>query len=185
MNRRKRWYGIKGASVAGRPIVPRRPSRLGKHRVKVWVIGTEAAKDKTAGMFRVTKEGPRFCHIPDHERYDDEWFKQVSSEKRIRTLNRKGYSVWAWVKKRPGARNEAWDCRNYAVAAKEILNPNTPKERQRVLDEAEQLKPKAEADQTDTAHVDSKNENGGLRQLSQRAMRQPSSRRRGGFAKNW
>jgi len=184
-NRNKRWYGIKGASVAGRPIVPRRPSRLGKHRVRVWVIGTEAAKDKTAAMFRVTKEGPRFCHIPEIECYDDEWFKQISSEKCIRTVNKKNFSVWAWVKKKPGARNEAWDCRNYAVAAKEILNPNTPKERQRVLDEAEQVKPKAEADQTDTAHVDSKNENGGVRQLSQRAMRQPSSRRRGGFAKNW
>jgi phage terminase large subunit GpA-like protein len=135
--RAQRWFAIKGANVPGRPIAPKKPSRVGTPRVKLYLLGTEAAKDKAAAMFRVTKPGPGFCHVPDT--YSDEWFKQITSEKRIRSVHR-GFSVWRWVKVRESARNEAWDARVYAIAAKEILNPNPEQRRERLLVDAARAK---------------------------------------------
>ena len=55
-----------------------------------------------------------YCHFPNIDEYDDEFFAQLTSEKRVMKWVR-GSRVWAWKKIRP--RNEALDTRNYAYGA--------------------------------------------------------------------
>lgn len=128
-NQRRRWFALIGASKPGRPIVPKKWSLVGP-RTKLFTVGTEQAKDKAAAALRVEEPGPGFCHFP--QTYPDEYFKQLTSEQRIRSV-RLGFSVWRWVKKKAGARNEAWDCRVYNIFAKEFLRPNFAKLRERLL----------------------------------------------------
>jgi phage terminase large subunit GpA-like protein len=136
VNQRRRWMAIQGASKPGRPLVPKKYSLVGP-RTKLFTIGTEAAKDTAAAALRIElppdhagQPVPGFCHFPIH--YTDDYFKQLTSEQRIRSV-RLGFSVWRWVKKKAGARNEAWDCRVYAIFAKEFLRPNYAKLRERLL----------------------------------------------------
>jgi phage terminase large subunit GpA-like protein len=58
-------------------------------------------------------------HFPLH--YDEEYFKQLTGEKVV-TKYLKGFPVRVWVKAR--ARNDALDCRVYAMAALAIMNVN-------------------------------------------------------------
>lgn len=183
-HRRERWYAIKGSSVGARPIAPRRPSIVGKPRIKLYVIGTTATKDKTAAMLRIKEPGPRYCHTP--KRYKDDWEKQMCSEQRIRITNKQGFRVWSWVVRPPGARNEAWDCRNYNVAAKEILNPNPEALRERLLKQVGEVK--AREATPEPSSRPNENDDGGESGPAS-PPRAPSNfrspRRRGGFIKNW
>jgi phage terminase large subunit GpA-like protein len=132
VNQRRRWFAIIGASKPGKTIVPKKYSLVGP-RVKLFTVGTEAAKDKAAAALRIETPGPGFCHFPIT--YTDDYFKQLTSEQRVRAV-RLGFSVWRWVKKKAGARNEAWDCRVYNIFAKEFLRPNYEKLRARLLEQA-------------------------------------------------
>src|SRR6185295_6697431 len=49
-NRKERWFAIKGANVPGRPIAPKKATWVGKPRVKLYILGTDTAKDKAAAM---------------------------------------------------------------------------------------------------------------------------------------
>ena len=179
-HRRERWYAVKGSSMAGRPIAPRKPSKVGNPTIKLFIIGTEAAKDKAAGMFRVTKPGPHYCHLP--ERYDEEWHKQICSERRTRTTNKRGQRVWVWVCP-PGKRNEAWDCRVYNIAAKEIAKPNPASMKQRLLAQVEAAKNGKPKTESKTKPNDNSPPQSGTRR---RTPPRPGNRpRSGGFARNW
>jgi phage terminase large subunit GpA-like protein len=60
--------------------------------------------------------GAGYCHFPKH--YTDEYFKQLTAEKVVKKYH-KGFHRREWIKVRP--RNEALDCRVYALAALNIL----------------------------------------------------------------
>ena len=81
------------------------------------MVGT--AKDVVYGRLKIKDEGAGYCHFPAH--YDDEFFRQVTAEPRIEKYH-KGYLRREWRKVR--ARNEALDCRVYALAAYVLLNVN-------------------------------------------------------------
>jgi phage terminase large subunit GpA-like protein len=134
-------------------------------------VGTEQAKDKAAAALRIDEPGPGFCHFPIT--YSDDYFKQLTSEHRVRAV-RLGFSVWRWVKKKAGARNEAWDCRVYNIFAKELLRPNYEKLRARLLAQVGQPGP-APLEQPELEKPEAPR--------PARPLRLP--RRRGGFVKNW
>lgn len=73
----------------------------------------------------VRTPGARFCHFPaDPERgYDAEFFNGLASERMVLTPSEK----WQWVKLPGHRRNEPLDCRNYALAAFSVLNPDMAK----------------------------------------------------------
>jgi phage terminase large subunit GpA-like protein len=76
-------------------------------------------------------------HFP-HDR-DDEWFAQLTAEKLV-TKYQRGFPIREWVKTRP--RNEALDCRVYAMAAYKIMPSNRQmrQQSQPVLTKPSQLK---------------------------------------------
>lgn len=120
----RRWFAIKGMSDPFKPLVSK-PTLSGKNpKVRLFPIGTNAAKDDIFAALKVLKHGPGYCHFPDKQPYsEDAHMKQLASEKMI-THTRGGntYRVYAPVAK--GIRNEALDIRVYATAARVILNPN-------------------------------------------------------------
>lgn len=114
-NRGRRWYAIKGSNTPNRPIFDRK-----RARAKFFWIGTEEAKEWFHNKLKITEQGPGYCHFPSH--YEDEYFRQLLAEVQVQKRNHKGYTVKQYEKVR--RRNEALDCRVYAIAAQAILNPN-------------------------------------------------------------
>lgn len=119
----KRWYAVKGASDPFKPLLSK-PTMTGRNpKVRLFTIGTNAAKDEVFSALRVEKRGPNFCHFPDREPYDEAYLKQLCSERMV-THTRGGQTYRVYEKVGANVRNEALDIRCYAIAARAILNPN-------------------------------------------------------------
>src|SRR6185295_9314646 len=106
-----------------RPIVSSpSPKRCGKQQrqVPLYTVGVDAAKSLLMGRLKTTERGPGYIHLPSADWCDDEFLKQLTSEKLV-TKRHKGLPVQTWQKIRP--RNEALDCAVYAIAALRLLNP--------------------------------------------------------------
>jgi phage terminase large subunit GpA-like protein len=116
----RRVYCLKGQGGEGVPV-HRAPSNVkvrGSLTVKLYSIGVDALK---AGWIAALQRVPGqfgYVHIPDS--YSLEWCEQALGEAFVNKFDR-GRLTRRWIKLR--ARVEALDCRNYARAAVEILNP--------------------------------------------------------------
>lgn len=116
-------YAVKGSSEEGKPIrgtassvdVTWRGQRW-PGGVKLWIIGTDTAKDLLHGQLQIESPGPGYVHTPLE--LPREWYEQLTAEQRIPVRTATG-ETYRWVKRRP--RNEALDCRNYATHAAYML----------------------------------------------------------------
>ena len=113
-----RVYAIKGVGGAGRPIAGR-PSKANKRKVQVWPVGVDTAKELLFSRLKIDKAGPGCVHFD--AKLDQEWFAQLTSEKRVEVRLRGAIS---YRYKQLRKRNEALDLLVYAIAACELLNPN-------------------------------------------------------------
>ena len=112
----KRVFAIKGIGGEGKALVNGRPSTNNNLKCKLWSIGVDTAKEIIYSRLAIKEVGAGYCHFP--ERYDDEYFSQLTAEKVVKKYH-KGFHRREWVKIRQ--RNEALDCRVYALAALNIL----------------------------------------------------------------
>lgn len=158
----KRIFAIKGVGGEAKPAVGR-PSTNNNLRCKLFPIGVDTIKEMVYSHLKIKDEGAGYCHFPMH--YPDEYFRQLTAEKVVKKYHR-GFHRREWIKTR--ARNEALDCRVYALAALSIINANV----NIVARNSEKAKAQpAEKPETKTPPP------------NQRAMmRQP---RRGGFVNGW
>ena len=113
-----RVFAVKGASQMGKILVSK-PTNNNRFRVKLYMVATDTAKELIYSRLKIEKPGPGYCHFPMH--YDDEFFKQLTSEKFMQVFE-KGRTRHLWKKTRP--RNEALDCRVYNLAAYAISPVN-------------------------------------------------------------
>jgi phage terminase large subunit GpA-like protein len=116
----QRVFALKGSSVVTAPFINKRASKQNKGKVNLFLVGVNAGKDEIYANLEITEPGPNYMHFPNKPAYNDEYFKQLTAEKRDKKTG-------IWSKKRH--RNEAIDCRNYANAAlalagidEEVLN---------------------------------------------------------------
>ena len=118
----RRIFGIKGVAGWGRPIVgsPSR-KRSGKRgrRIDLFPVGVDEAKLVVMRRLAIEAPGPGYCHVPEGR--GAEWFRQITAEK-LTMRYVKGFPVREWHK--TVERNEALDCRVYALAALKITNPS-------------------------------------------------------------
>lgn len=114
----RRIYAIKGVGGEGKPIVGK-PSTNNNQRVKLFPVGVDTVKRTLMSRFRIKEPGPGYCHFPEDR--SDEYFRQLTAEKLV-TKYHKGFPRQEFVKVR--TRNEALDCRVYAMAALAVLNAN-------------------------------------------------------------
>ena len=150
LKQREVGYGRKGVSVWGaKNVMPIKgrdiqdlmvpaPNRITVNGVnnalRLWTVGVSCIKKEVYSCLKVERptdkdllEGgeykPRTCHFP--KIYDEEYFKQLTSEKQmIQNTKNGGYKI-AWVKD-PSVRNEALDVRVYARAAAHIMGLDNP-----------------------------------------------------------
>ncbi len=133
----KRVFAIKGGNRAGLPFIqPPTKVPIGKDKkvfCYLYTIGVDAGKEIIMSSIKVQEAGPKYCHFPKGEAYgyDSYYFFGLLSEKLELTQTKRG-NVWAWVKIPGHNRNEALDCRNYAMAAFRILNPDMQAEERRM-----------------------------------------------------
>lgn len=115
-------FAVKGYAGQGRPIVGK-PSTSNRLRVPVHPVGTDTTKDTLFSRLANSDRGPGYCHFPSAPArgYDTRYFQGLTAEKPDIKM-RAGRRVRYWEQIRP--RNEPLDCRVYATAALEILNPN-------------------------------------------------------------
>ncbi|OQX35371.1 MAG: hypothetical protein B0D91_10920, partial [Oceanospirillales bacterium LUC14_002_19_P2] len=108
---------IKGASQAGKAIAtfPKTRNRKG---VYLTLVGTDTAKELIYQRYRIQEPGAGYCHWPVKDCFDEDYYKQATAEEKIRKYKH-GVAHFEWdAKKR---RNEALDCRVYALTAVRIL----------------------------------------------------------------
>jgi len=127
-------FACKGVGGDGHPLTPPRASIVGRNnRVPLWNIGTDAAKEAIFSSFKIEERGPGYCHWPkayQNERgeliarpeYDKEYFMMLTAEELVEIPQPSGRSKREWKQRRE--RNEALDCRVYAVAALDALRVN-------------------------------------------------------------
>lgn len=114
----KGWVPVKGHSQRGHPVIGRPrlvdvniAGRTLRQGLRLYLIGVDTAKDTMLDRLAITPdkvESERWIHLPAD--LPDEWFDQITSE-------RKDPETDAWVKVRPGARNEDIDVLVYGFAA--------------------------------------------------------------------
>ena len=127
----RRVFAIKGQGGDGIPYTkPPSKNKIvvgGKTVGQTWLysIGVDAGKAAIMAALKVQEAGPKYCHFPrDNDRgYDLNFFNGLLSEKLVMKTER-GRTRWAWEKLKGHERNEALDCRNYALAAFRILDPD-------------------------------------------------------------
>lgn len=140
----RRLFAIKGVGGWGRPIVEkpqRKQSGKKARKVDLFLVGVDEAKLMVMRRLAATvgaedrTSGPGYCHTPSDR--DGDWYKQITAEKLV-VRYVKGQPVREWHKP-DRARNEALDCRVYALAALKVMNPSFKRlaERYRTPDDAQ------------------------------------------------
>lgn len=121
-------FATKGANRPDIPYTaPPKKQKIvvnGKVIGQVWVyeIGVNAGKQKIVDNLRVQSPGANYCHFPLRDDYGKQFFKQLMSEHLAYVPKLK--HPWQWQKIPGHERNEAFDIRNYNLAACEILSPD-------------------------------------------------------------
>lgn len=112
----RKIFALKGSSESGKEILGKF-SINNQYRVKLWLIGTDTAKDRIFARLKIPAAGPGFMHLPDFA--EDEYLAQLTSEKAVRRYRRGKGTIREYIKTR--ARNEALDLEVYALSALYVL----------------------------------------------------------------
>lgn len=125
---KRAWcYAVKGMAGANRPLVEpeeARRRRLRQRRKKgviVHLVGVDQAKALIFSRLKIHEPGPGYQHFPREPAFDDEYFAQLTAEKLVQKM-RGTRPYTEWVQTRP--RNEALDCKVYALAALRLSGIN-------------------------------------------------------------
>jgi len=122
----RRLFAIKGIPGWGRPIVEkpqRKQSGKNARKVDLFQVGVDEAKLVTMRRLAKGKPGPGYCHFPlNDDTHGKGYFDGLTAEKMV-VRYVKGQPVREWHKP-DRARNEPFDCRNYALAALKIMQPS-------------------------------------------------------------
>lgn len=125
----KRFFAIKGKGGDGVPYIapPSRVAIRDNKRRTCWLytIGVDSGKAAIMSSLKVEEPGPKYMHFPTDPDagYDTNFFNGLLSEKMVLAHTSRG-DVWRWEKIPGHERNEPLDCRNYAMAALKIINPD-------------------------------------------------------------
>ena len=121
----KKVFCIKGRGGDGIPYTsPPKKQKIvvnGKSLGTCWQyqLGVDAGKQLIMDNLRVQTKGSKYCHFPRRDDYGSAYFKGLLSERLAYKPERK--NPWVWEKIPGHERNEALDCRNYAMAAFKAL----------------------------------------------------------------
>ena len=121
----KKVFPIKGRGGDGVPFTsPPKKQKIVINRKALgtcwqYTIGVDSGKQLIMDNLRVQEKGSKYCHFPKRDDYGAAYFKGLLSERLVYKPERK--NPWTWEKIPGHERNEALDCRNYAMAAFKAL----------------------------------------------------------------
>lgn len=104
-------FAIKGANTKTAPLTNKTIDDMTPNELTLFSIGVHTFKDSFYSNLAITEQGANFCHFPKKPVYNDKYFKMLTAEKRDDKGN--------YIKVR--VRNEALDCRVYAIAVLSIM----------------------------------------------------------------
>ena len=153
-----RIYPIKGRGGESVPFVapPNRVSIKDTKNITTWLytIGVDSGKTKIMQSLNVRTPGARYCHFPINETcgYDYMYFNGLLSE-RLELVKSANGNKWTWVRIEGHLHNEPLDCRNYALAAFDLMHPNLEAREQEIKGtQKKEVKPLKK-----TRHISKKN----------------------------
>jgi phage terminase large subunit GpA-like protein len=135
----KRVFAIKGKGGDGIPFVspPSKVAIKDNKKITCWLytLGVDAGKSLIMSSLKVQEKGAKYCHFPKGEErgYDINYFNGLLSEKLVLSRTRSG-NHWTWEKLPGHTRNEALDCRDYAMAGFKIIDPDMDAVEKRLKD---------------------------------------------------
>ena len=125
----KHMFAIKGMPGQDRPYTaPPKQVKIVVDQKAVgtcwqYQIGVDAGKQIIMDNLRVQTPGAKYCHFPKRDDYGSTYFSGLLSERLVYNEKVKR-NPWQWDKIPGHERNEALDCRNYAIAAFKTLPAN-------------------------------------------------------------
>jgi len=96
----------------GRAVDHRTPTKASKYGLRIFMVGTNKAKDLLSSRLQLEGAGPGRMHFYKDVRKD--YFDQITAEVKAPSRRFRGRKIW---QKKSGARNEALDCEVYALHA--------------------------------------------------------------------
>ena len=121
----RRIFSSQGRGGAGLPILGKLSKNTkGTTGAQLAQVGVDTAKDQLFEWLKLNERAPGFCHFPKNDEYSEEFFKQLSAEKKTKTY-RNGLVVWKYKKTRE--RNEALDKRILARGAVNLVGVSLDK----------------------------------------------------------
>lgn len=120
----RRVWALKGRGGQDVPFFSN-PTKNNREKAPLFTIGVDTGKALLFQRLKVLNHGPNYCHFPLNEEagYGEEYFKGLTAERMVVRI-RKGRSAIVWeLIDSAHKRNEPLDCRNYAQAIMEVLNP--------------------------------------------------------------
>lgn len=121
----KHVFCIKGIPGPDRPYTaPPKQMKIVVKQVIVgycwqYQIGVDSGKQIIMDNLAVQTPGQKYCHFPLRDDYGSAYFAGLLSERLVYKTNKR--QPWVWEKIPGHERNEALDCRNYAMAAFKAL----------------------------------------------------------------
>lgn len=121
----KHVFCIKGIPGPDRPYTaPPKQMKIVVNQVIVgycwqYQIGVDSGKQIIMDNLAVQTPGQKYCHFPLRDDYGSAYFAGLLSERLVYKTNKR--QPWVWEKLPGHERNEALDCRNYAMAAFKAL----------------------------------------------------------------
>jgi phage terminase large subunit GpA-like protein len=116
----RRFIPVKGHSLAGKPIA-QFPRKRTENGVYLTMIGTDTAKEVVNDRLKIMEPGEGYVHWPVSDEFDEEYFKQLTNERRVVKFER-GRRVMKWDA--GGRRQEPFDTAVYNLAAIRLLQQN-------------------------------------------------------------
>lgn len=120
----RRIFPIKGKDGWGQGYLKRPRERLKGEGIWLFLAYVDEIKSKIYSQLQIEDHGAGYQHFPDNypDKYDDVYFRQLTSERLVTDKSRVGRHKLVW-KLGDGRRNEALDCRVYAILALMIIQP--------------------------------------------------------------
>lgn len=121
----KKVFCIKGFPGSDRPFTaPPKQQKItiqNRYVGMCWQyqLGVDSGKQIIMDDLKVQEPGARYCHFPRRDDYGLGYFNGLLSEHLVYKENHR--NPWQWEKISGHERNEALDCRNYALAAYKVL----------------------------------------------------------------
>lgn len=145
----KKVFCIKGMPGADKPFTaPPKKQKIMVNKVAIgtcwqYQLGVDAGKQLIMDNLSVKKPGAKYCHFPRRDDYGSAYFTGLLSEHLVYKADKR--QPWVWDKIPGHERNEALDCRNYALAAFKALPANLDAIDRRLKEARGQAAPEAVA----------------------------------------